>query len=75
MADARAQAMECDFNRPAIVARLATHPLARLERTGCFGWCPEYALEIDIYGAVTYVGRNNVMTVGQAIGQVSADQL
>jgi hypothetical protein len=65
----------CDFNRPGIVARIASHPLARLERTLCLGWCPVYAVEIDIDGQVAYKGRDFVMTQGTANGELSDDGL
>jgi hypothetical protein len=58
-----------------MVARMASHPLVRLERTGCYGWCPVYVVEIDIDGDVTYLGRDNVMTIGPAKGQLSPDEL
>ena len=65
----------CDLHRPGAVALVASHPLARLERTICFGWCPEYVVEIDSDGKLTYRGGDNVMTVGLATGHLSADQL
>jgi hypothetical protein len=65
----------CNFDRGGIVARIASHALARLERTGYLGWCPEYAVEIDVHGDVTYLGRDNVMTQGPATGLLSADHL
>jgi hypothetical protein len=65
----------CNFDRPGIVARLASHPLVRLERTMCLGWCPAYAVEIDIDGVVTYEGRDYVMTQGLATGELTDDRL
>ena len=72
---ARDTGIACDFNRPGIAARLASHTLARLQRTGCYGWCPEYVVAIDVDGEVTSVGRDNVMTQGPATNRLSADQL
>jgi hypothetical protein len=74
-AGARDAGIVCDFNRPGIAARLASHTLARLQRTGCLGWCPEYVVAIDVDGEVTYLGRHNVMTQGPATDRLSADQL
>jgi len=74
-AGARDGGIACNFNRPGIAARLASHTLARLERTGCFGWCPEYVVEIDIDGDVTYFGRDNVMTQGPASERLSSGRL
>lgn len=54
---------------------MASHPLARLERTLCLGWCPVYAVEIDIDGQVAYKGRDFVMTQGAATGELSDDRL
>jgi hypothetical protein len=36
----------------------------RMERTGCFGNCPSYAIMIDGTGIVEYSGRQNVAVVG-----------
>lgn len=53
----------------------ASRPLVRLRRTECLGWCPVYDVAIDDRGAVSYLGRDNVMTVGPAGGQLSAQEL
>jgi hypothetical protein len=74
-ASARDTMPGCDFNRPAAVALMASHPLARLVRTICYGRCPEYAVEIDIDGEVTYRGGNYVMTAGLATSRLSVDDL
>jgi hypothetical protein len=58
-----------------MVARLADHTLVRLRRTGCYGWCPEYVVEVGSGGEVTYVGGNNVMTIGPATDELSLDSL
>jgi hypothetical protein len=74
-ASARDTMPGCDFNRPAAVALMANHPLARLVRTICYGPCPQYVVEIDIEGEVTYRGGNYVMTAGLANSRLSVDAL
>ena len=36
-----------------------------LERTLCFGWCPEYTVIIDGSGRVHYTGRQYVKVIGR----------
>jgi hypothetical protein len=71
----RDQLPGCDFNRPGMVARMADHTLVRMRRTPCYGWCPDYAVEIDVNGGVLYVGGDNVMTHGPANAQLSPEVL
>lgn len=72
---ARDQLPACDFNWPGMVARMADHALVRMRRTSCYGWCPDYVVEIDITGGVLYVGGDNVMTHGPATGELSSEAL
>lgn len=37
----------------------------RFRRTACFGWCPEYIVDIRGNGDVTYTGVRNVLVVGR----------
>jgi len=37
--------------------------------------CPSYTVEVDIYGGMSYLGGDNVMTHGPASGSLSADAL
>jgi Domain of unknown function (DUF6438) len=50
-------------------------PLATLERTACFGFCPIYKVTIFRDGVVVYEGVKFVKTVGTAIGRLNARQL
>jgi hypothetical protein len=50
-------------------------PLATLERTACFGFCPIYKVTIFRDGVVEYEGKQFVKIQGQAIGRLSAQQL
>jgi hypothetical protein len=45
-----------------------------LERTSCFGRCPEYTVTLRADGTVTYVGRENVDKSGEHIGIIDAHQ-
>ena len=74
-AGGRNQLPGCDFRRSGLVARMADHTLVRLRRSSCYGWCPEYAVEVDISGGVHYVGGSNVMTHGPATWEMSAETL
>lgn len=46
-----------------------------MERTACFGSCPEYSVEIHRDGSVVWHGVTNVATTGTARGRASAAQL
>lgn len=46
-----------------------------LERTGCFGMCPSYAITISADGAVRYEGKHFVKTVGAADGSITSEDL
>src|SRR5262245_59761798 len=50
-------------------------PLASIERTACFGWCPIYRLTAYRDGSVVYEGEEYVKTKGHATGRVSPEQL
>ncbi len=54
---------------------MVSQPLVRLKRTGCYGWCPEYEVDIDSHGKVTYEGRKHVMTQGTVTEQLSDERL
>ena len=44
-----------------------------LERTECYGWCPNYTVTISGDGTVRYEGRTFVKEVGVREGQVSPE--
>lgn len=46
-----------------------------LERTVCYGMCPNYKLTISADGAVVFEGRRFVKKVGTAQSTISQDQL
>lgn len=46
----------------------------RLERTGCFGTCPAYRVEIDGSGVVTYTGLGFVDVRGKHQYRISANE-
>jgi hypothetical protein len=50
-------------------------PLATLERTACFGFCPIYKVTIFRDGVVEYEGKQFVKIRGRAIRRLSARQL
>lgn len=50
-------------------------PLATIQRTACFGWCPVYKVTIFRDGAVEYEGEQFVKTQGHATGRISSEQL
>lgn len=50
-------------------------PLATLERTACFGFCPIYKVTIFRDGIVEYEGEKFVKIVGRATGRLTARQL
>lgn len=50
-------------------------PLATLERTACYGFCPVYKVTIFRDGAVEYEGEQFVKVRGRAAGRISAGQL
>jgi hypothetical protein len=47
----------------------------KLIRTGCFGSCPSYEVEIQGNGAVTYTGRQDVAVTGAHKGFIAREQL
>jgi hypothetical protein len=49
--------------------------LITLERTGCFGPCPEYKLTISADGTVTFEGRRFVKKVGTVKSVISKEQV
>jgi len=54
-------------------ASIASHPFVRMQRSGtCWGPCPDYKVDIDDEGKVSYLGGNYVMTHGPATGRVSS---
>lgn len=64
----RARSQQIPF--PAAASRDA---VIRLERTGCYGTCPIYAVEIRGDGAVTYAGEGFVAVEGVHRGQVTPE--
>lgn len=50
-------------------------PLATLERTACFGFCPIYKVTIFRDGVVEYEGERFVKTLGPATGRLSVREL
>jgi hypothetical protein len=60
--------------------RIATPPkppfqLITLDRSACFGQCPDYRLSISSAGRVEYLGRGSVKVTGQQTGIVQAAEL
>jgi len=45
--------------------------LVRMERTLCFGSCPDYLVEVDTDGTVRYEGNLHVRTTGKASGHLT----
>jgi len=50
-------------------------PLATLERTGCFGWCPVYKVTMFRDGVLDYDGRHYVKTMGPTSAHISPEQI
>lgn len=50
-------------------------PIATIERTACFGWCPIYKVTVYRDGAVEYDGERFVKTTGRATGTLGPDQI
>ena len=46
-----------------------------LERTGCFGTCPGYSVEIHGDGTVRYTGNSYVVVAGEHRDHISAEQV
>jgi hypothetical protein len=46
-----------------------------MERTPCFGFCPDYSLTIFGNGTVIYEGRNFVETTGQKVTTISREDV
>lgn len=46
-----------------------------LQRTGCFGTCPAYTVEIHGDGTVLYRGNNYVLVMGEHRDQISKDSV
>ena len=46
-----------------------------MSRTGCFGTCPAYSVEVDVSGHVTYRGESFVLTGGTATAQLRPEAL
>jgi hypothetical protein len=46
-----------------------------LERTECFGSCPSYKLTVSADGAVSFTGKKNVKTVGNAQSRINPKQM
>jgi hypothetical protein len=53
----------------------AHEPLATIERTACFGWCPIYKLTVYRDGVVEYDGEDFVKTKGKATGHLAPERL
>jgi hypothetical protein len=54
---------------------VATGEAISLERTACFGRCPEYRITVTPAGAVTYEGRANVRRTGSATAEIPPDSV
>jgi hypothetical protein len=50
-------------------------PVATLQRTACFGWCPVYTVSIYRDGVIEYTGTDFVKTKGQATGVLPPDKV
>jgi len=48
---------------------------AALDRSVCFGACPDYSVTIASDGAVTYVGRNFVLERGERRGRADPEDI
>lgn len=60
-----------DFDEPEEVDSL----FASIERSPCFGMCPNYALKVYDNGYCTYLGKSNVDHIGSFEGWVDAETL
>lgn len=49
--------------------------LITLERTGCFGTCPIYALKISADGVLVFEGKNFVKKTGKVESKITQQQL
>ncbi len=47
----------------------------KMQRTACFGRCPEYTAEIFKNGNIVYTGKRNVDRIGKYTGKVSANAM
>ena len=45
-----------------------------MERGGCYGTCPQYAVKITSNGKVQYFGRNYVKRLGNSTGQIPMEE-
>lgn len=59
---------ECRDTSPHQITEIA------LERTSCFGRCPEYTVTFRAGGTVTYVGRENVRRRGEHAGVIDTHE-
>ena len=61
-----AQASAGYFRLQEIAGSVPADFALRIQRSGCEGRCPEYVLQLDAVGAVTWNGLANVGTLGEA---------
>jgi hypothetical protein len=50
-------------------------PVATLQRTACFGWCPVYTVSVHRDGAIEYDGTEYVKIKGKATGVLPQDKV
>jgi hypothetical protein len=65
----------CGLLQPAGNAHEAAISPVTLDRSACFGRCPDYQVSISGYGHVEYVGRGAVSVTGRHTGVVPASEL
>jgi hypothetical protein len=68
----------CAPRKPAAVEAAAPapdDPVITLERTACFGRCPEYRLSVSADGAVQYEGRAHVAHLGVGSSQITPQRV
>lgn len=46
-----------------------------LQRTGCFGTCPQYSVEIKADGGVTYLGTKDVAAIGKRNAKLQLSEI
>lgn len=72
----RAEHTPVDQQANKAVAPVCDHePIASLERTSCYGWCPVYKVTVFSDGIVEYQGEHYVKTKGRAVGHLDPKEL
>jgi len=62
--DALKHVGECRDSSPHGITEIA------LERSACYGPCPEYTVTLRLDGTATYLGRKNVKNLGEHVGVI-----